>query len=134
MAGFMAQVDELNALAHSAAGFVAQPALPDERSVFAAPLLVNVSIWESIKSLDAFTHQGKHAAALERRGEWFHSTAAPYVLWWIPRGHVVTEKEVKERLDSLIRNGPTPYAFTFAQRFTALGNHTPRGESASPAG
>src|SRR5438874_1188185 len=100
LADFAAQVEEINALARRAAGFVAQPTLPDEGSVYRAPLLLNVSIWESIESLDAFTHQGKHAAALERRGEWFdqEGTGPRYVLYWIPKEHVVTEKEVEERL------------------------------------
>jgi hypothetical protein len=119
MADFAAQVEELNSLARSAAGFVAQPTLPDEGSVYLAPLLLNVSIWESIESLDAFTHQGKHAEALERRGEWFEQdgTRPNYVLYWIPKGHIVTEKEIKERLDYLGKYGPTPYAFTLKQPF-----------------
>jgi hypothetical protein len=119
MAGFVSQVDEINSLARSAAGFVAQPTLPDEGAVYTAPLLLNVSIWESIESLDAFTHQGKHAAALERRGEWFEQeqTKPNYVLYWIPKGHIVTEKEVKERLDHLAKHGATPYVFTLRQAF-----------------
>jgi demethylmenaquinone methyltransferase/2-methoxy-6-polyprenyl-1,4-benzoquinol methylase len=97
MADFVAQVEEINALARRAAGFVAQPALPDEGAVYTAPLLLNVSIWESVKSLDAFTHPGKHAAALERRVEWFEQAGASpnYVLYWIPEGHTVTEKEAR---------------------------------------
>ena len=119
MADFVAQVEEINSLARSAAGFVAQPTLPDEGAVYTAPLLLNVSIWESVESLDAFTHQGKHAASLERRGEWFKQEGADpkYVLYWMPKGHVVTEKEVKERLDHLRKHGATPRAFTFDQRF-----------------
>ncbi len=120
MASFIAQVDEINSLARNAAGFVVQPTLPDDGAVYAAPLLLNVSLWESIETLDAFTHQGKHAAALERRGEWFEQrgTSPNYVLYWIPKGHVVTEQEIKQRLDGLGQSGPTPYAFTFEQSFT----------------
>jgi hypothetical protein len=130
MAGFVAQVEEINALAHRAAGFVAQPTPPDEGAVYAAPLLLNVSLWESVQSLDAFTHQGKHAAALERRGEWFEQAVASpnYVLYWIPAGHTVTEREVQERLDHLARHGPTPYAFTFQQPFAS-----PQGDSRAEA-
>jgi hypothetical protein len=81
--------------------------------------LLNVSIWESIETLNAFTHLGKHACALERRGEWFdqEGTSPRYVPYWIPKGHVVTEKEVQERLDYLGRYGAMPYAFTFEQPF-----------------
>src|SRR5262249_34687764 len=85
MAGFVAQVDEIGALARGAAGFVSVPTPPDEGVIYKAPFLLNVSIWESVETLDAFTHQGKHAAALERRGEWFDQEEARpgYVLYWI---------------------------------------------------
>jgi hypothetical protein len=121
MLGFVSQVEEINALGRNAPGFVAQPALPDEGTVYTAPFLLNVSIWESIEALDAFTHSGKHASALERRGEWFEQggTAPRYVLYWIPIGHIVTEQEVAQRLGHLGKHGATPYAFTFQQRFTA---------------
>src|ERR1022692_876929 len=76
MTGFVSQVDEINSLARSAPGFVAQPTPPDEGAVYTAPLLLNISIWESIESLDAFTHQGKHAEALGRREEWFEQDSA----------------------------------------------------------
>jgi hypothetical protein len=119
MAGFVSQVDEINLRARATAGFVALPTLPDAGAVYTVPLLLNVSIWESIESLDAFTHQGTHATALERRDEWFeqHGTKPSYVLFWIPKGHIVTEKEIKERLDYLGKHGATPYAFTFKQPF-----------------
>jgi hypothetical protein len=119
MADFVAQVEEINALARHAPGFVAQPTPRDEGAIYAAPLLLNVSIWESLESLDAFTHQGKHAAALERRGEWFEQEGMSprYVLYWIPKGHMVTEKEIRERLDYLGKYGPTAYAFTFQRPF-----------------
>jgi len=121
MAGFVAQVEEINALARRAAGFVAQPAVPDEGAVFAAPFLLNVSLWESVAHLDAFTHQGRHARALEQRAEWFEQAGAgpKYVLYWIRKGHCVTERQVKGRLEYLGGHGATPYAFTFERPFTA---------------
>jgi hypothetical protein len=120
MAGFVSQLEEIDSLARSAAGFVAQPTLPDAGSIYATPLLLNVSIWESIDDLDAFTHRGKHAEALRRRGEWFEQDGVnpQYALYWAPKGHIVTEEGVKERLDYLGKHGATPYAFTFEQRFT----------------
>jgi hypothetical protein len=119
MAGFVAQVEEVNALAARSPGFVAQPALPDAGTVYAEPYLLNVSIWRSIESIAAFTHQGLHGAALERRADWFHQGSAPnYVLYWVPAGHIPTEAEVKHRLDHLAAHGATPYAFTFERPFT----------------
>jgi hypothetical protein len=120
MSGFVSQVDEVNSCARSASGFVGQPALPDEGAVYKAPFLLNVSVWESVECLDGFTHQGTHAAALDRRSEWFNQERASpkYVLYWVTEGHIVTEREVKGRLDYLAKNGATPYAFTFGQRFS----------------
>jgi hypothetical protein len=120
MAGFVAQVEEINELARRAPGFVAQPQLPDEGVVYAAPFLLNVSVWESVAALDAFTHQGQHGRALEQRGQWFkqQGTSPKYVLYWTGKGQSVTEKQVKERLDYLGKHGPTPYAFTFERPFT----------------
>ncbi len=121
MADFISQVDEINALASSAPGFVAQPTLPDEGTLYRAPLLLNVSIWKSIASLEAFTYQRRHAAALERRGEWFKQSEKPsYVLYWTREGDTPTEREVKERLRYLRAHGPTSYAFSFDRTFTSL--------------
>ncbi len=119
MADFVSKVDEINSLARNAPGFVTQPTLPDEGTVYTAPLVLNVSVWESIEHLDAFTHQGKHAIALERRAEWFEqqTTNPRYVLYWIPKGQVITEHEIKKRLDHLGQHGASSYAFTFEERF-----------------
>jgi hypothetical protein len=121
MAGFMSQLEEINSLAHCAPGFVAQPTPPDDGTIYTDPFLLNVSVWESFETLDAFTHQGKHAEVLERRGEGFHreGTHPKYVLYWVRKDHLVTQKEVKERLDHLGKHGPTPDAFTFDQPFTS---------------
>ncbi|MCI0692202.1 DUF3291 domain-containing protein [candidate division KSB1 bacterium] len=119
MAGFVNQVDEINALARESPGFVAQPTPADEGQVFSGRALMNLSIWESVESLDRFTHQGRHALALERRAEWFEQYDGPnYVLYWAPAGHIPTEAEVKQRIDYLAKYGPTPFAFIFEQRFT----------------
>jgi hypothetical protein len=119
MADFVSQIDEINSLARSAPGFVSQPSLPDEGSVYTTPFVLNVSVWESIELLDAFTHQGRHATALDRRAEWFEQqTNSPcYVLFWILNDHVITEREIKKRLDHLGQHGASCYAFTFKKRF-----------------
>ena len=119
MAGFMARIEEIDALAQKSPGFVAQPTPADEGAVYRDDVLLNLSIWESVESLHEFTYSGRHAQALARRAEWFEQKDGPaYVLYWAPAGHIPTEKEVKERFDHLRRYGATPRAFTFEQRFT----------------
>ncbi len=41
------------------------------------------------------------------------------MLWWLPAGEIPTVEQSVERLDHLGAHGPTPYAFTFKQPFTA---------------
>ncbi len=107
MAGFVNQVDQINAIARASRGFVSQPATPDEGIVFTDRMLLNLSIWESVEDLDHFTHQGLHALALEQRAEWFEQSVRPnYVLYWVPVGHIPSEAEVKQRIDHLKQHGP----------------------------
>jgi hypothetical protein len=63
LVGFTSQIEEINSLARRSAGFVALPKLPDQGLIYVVRILLNVSIWKSVKSLDMLTHQGKHAAA-----------------------------------------------------------------------
>jgi len=119
MAGFVARVDEIDALAAACPGYVSQPTPPDEGTVYTGPSMLNLSIWESVEALEQFTYTGEHALMLERRAEWFHQRAGPnYVLFWFPEGQIPSEREVQARLEHLAAYGATPYAFTFDQRFT----------------
>ena len=88
MAGFVAQIDKIDAIAHASPGFVAQPTPADEGVVFSGTALLNHSIWESVQSLFEFTYHGHHAQALEQRAAWFEQRDGPnYVLFWVIAGH-----------------------------------------------
>jgi hypothetical protein len=119
MKGFVDRIDEIDALAQSWSGFIAQPTLPDEGLVYAANMLVNISLWESVENLREFTYASKHAEVLKMRADWFVQAKLPnYVLYWVPEAEVPTEKEIKRRFDYLRSFGVTPYVFTFEQPFT----------------
>jgi hypothetical protein len=119
MAGFVARIEAIDALAHKSPGFLDQPTPTDEGAVFKDDFLLNVSIWESVGSLYQFVYSGAHAEALTRRAEWFERGDGPaYVLYWAPAGHIPTEVEINERFDHLRQRGATPYAFTFGRRFS----------------
>jgi hypothetical protein len=120
MAGFMAGIIPVNALADAAPGFVWR--LQDGDGPGATSLrpcgpgvMVNMSVWESLESLRDFVYRsGPHLDFMRRRREWFHPMAVPYlVLWWIPAGHIPSLDEALSRLDLLHREGPGPRAFTF---------------------
>ena len=133
IADFMAALDPINALAEAAPGFVWRLQTDEGNATaihaFDDPLLLlNMSVWESIASLRAFTYTTAHTDVLRRRREWFERLAeAHLVLWWVPFGHIPTVAEALERLERLRRDGPTPAAFTFRVPFEAGS-----GEAGSP--
>lgn len=130
MAGFVARLDIINALADRSPGFIwrlqtesgdatAVRAYDDER------IIVNMSVWESLEALTAFVYASDHRPVMQQRRQWFERFDGPYmVLWWVPAGHIPTVEEAKERLEHLRASGPTPHAFTFVRAFPAPGQST----------
>jgi hypothetical protein len=49
MAGFMARIEEIDALAQNSPGSVAQPTPADEGVAYKDDVLLNMSIWESVE-------------------------------------------------------------------------------------
>lgn len=125
LAGFMELLDPVNALADAAPGFVWRLQTEDGdatavRGFGDDRLIVNMSVWESLEALAGFVFGGFHAEVMRRRREWFSRSREPYtVLWWVPAGSRPTVAEAEERLDSLRRHGPTPFAFTVRHPFPA---------------
>lgn len=123
MADFVAQLDQMNAIADSSPGFVwrLQDAAGDATAIRAYDdplILVNLSVWESVEALSAYVYRSQHGAAMRDRRRWFHKSAQPtFALWWVPAGHLPTLAEAKERLTHLCQHGVTPYAFSFAKPF-----------------
>lgn len=64
MADFFAQVAEVNALAAATPGFVAEPRLADNGSLYREPFMLNVSLWESPEALKTFVYSGQHGASI----------------------------------------------------------------------
>lgn len=121
--GFVERIDEINALADNQNGFIWR--LKDEtgnsmeiRFSDNPNLLINLSVWETVDYLKDFTYKTMHKELIRDRKQWFHHLKdAYYVLWWIPKGHIPTLAEGKERLDLLRANGPNKEAFTFKKVF-----------------
>jgi hypothetical protein len=125
LAGFVAALEPVNAIADSAPGFVwrLQDDAGDATSYRAFgddSILVNMSVWTSVESLADFVYRSAHVEIMRRRREFFvRLTDAFTVLWWVPAGHLPTVAEAEERLLTLRSDGPTPYAFTFREPFPA---------------
>ncbi len=124
LAPFVAQLAEINALAEATPGFVWRLKTPagdatlirvfdDDR------IIINMSVWESLDALYAFTYKTQHTGVIRQRDDWFERmTDYPHLaLWWTPIGEYPDAAEVKTRLDHLRDHGPTVYAFTFKTRF-----------------
>ena len=123
VAGFMDELDRTNALADASEGFLWRFQTEDGNATAERPfddetMLVNFSTWTSVEALADYVYRSAHTALLRRRREWFERLdEITSVLWWVPAGHHPTVTEAIGRLDLLRRQGPTPVAFTFRQRF-----------------
>ena len=122
MAEFVARLDDINALADRAPGFVWRLQIEDgdatASDVFSADTLVNMSVWESLESLHDYVFRSAHNQVMARRKQWFERIEAAYsVLWWVEAGHHPDLEEARDRLLQLRNNGPGPRAFTFKQSY-----------------
>jgi len=123
MSGFVARLDEINALADRAEGFVWR-LQSDEGDATAIRvfeddmILVNMSVWESIEALHNYTYKSAHAQLIKHRKDWFQKLEFSHMaLWWIPAGHIPTAQEAVRKLELIDEHGVTPMAFTFAHSF-----------------
>lgn len=119
MAGFVARLDEINALADRSEGFVWRLQGSGGNATYLRPydddrILFNLSVWESIEHLKNYVYRSAHAELIKERKQWFeHFEAAYMALWWIPAGHVPGVDEAKKRLEHFDAHGPSQFAFTF---------------------
>jgi hypothetical protein len=124
MAGFVSQLDSVNALADAAPGFVWRlvadgandaTSLRDPRL---AHQIINLSVWENRESLWEYVYRSAHLDVLRQRADWFDQPSAAHaVLWWVRAGHIPGVDEAVGRLELLRRAGPAPAAFTFRRSF-----------------
>jgi hypothetical protein len=123
MAGFVARLDEINALADRSEGFVWRLQTDAGNATYLRPydderILFNLSVWQSVEALRAYVYDSAHVELIRRRQEWFARFEGVYLaLWWVPAGHRPSVDEAKARLARLASEGPTPFAFTFRTLF-----------------
>lgn len=135
MADFVAQLETINALADRSPGFVWRLQTEDGdatgiRAFGDEPMLVNMSVWESVEALHAYVYRSAHLGVMRDRRRWFDPMAEPHlVLWWVRAGELPSVEEAVRRLRRLTDDGPGPRAFTFGKRFPPPGEP---GADASP--
>ncbi len=123
---FVGALDRINALAEASPGFVwrlqSDSGNATDIRVEQDPLLiVNLTVWESVEALSDFTYRTGHNRILARRRDWFERMGAAHLaLWWVAAGYRPSLDEAMARLARLRRDGPSPAAFTFKQRFPPM--------------
>ncbi len=126
LADYMARLDEINQLADGSPGFVwrylTDSRDPQQREFADPRVLFNMSVWESIDALHAYTYRTAHAQVYAARKTWFVDVKAvvgghALAMWWIRAGERPTVDDAKQRLAWITEHGPSERAFTFKQRF-----------------
>jgi hypothetical protein len=120
MAGFVDNLDRVNAIAERSPGFVWRLKDDSNNATALRPfddpnMLVNMSVWESIDALERFVWATVHKQFYSRKGGWFEKLSQPhFVMWPVPAGHIPDLAEAKARLDHLRTHGDSDYAFGWA--------------------
>ena len=85
MKEFVDNLDRVNNLAENSEGFIWR--LKDENNDATSfnpyndeQVIINVSVWETVESLEKFVYKTFHTDFLKRRKEWFHSYREKYIL------------------------------------------------------
>src|SRR5205814_37224 len=76
MAGFVARLEEINALADRSPGFVWRLQTDKGDATYLRPydddrILFNMSVWESIEHLKRYVYYTAHVEVFRQRGSWF---------------------------------------------------------------
>jgi hypothetical protein len=123
MADFAANLERINALADRSPGFAWRLQSDQGNATSIRPfenenLLLNMSVWRDVESLQRYVYGSAHVEIMRRRREWFERMPEAFlVLWWVPVGHRPSIAEAIARLEVLRAKGPTAEAFTFRQPF-----------------
>jgi uncharacterized protein DUF3291 len=134
MAGLVARIAEMNALADGGPGFVwrllgseATAAVLQVFDGFFVPfeperLFYNLSVWNTVSDLQRYVFRTEHAQMLRMKHDWIeNSDRAHLAMWWIPAGTLPIIAESSIRLRPLHERGPTPFSFTFSTQYSAPG-------------
>lgn len=128
MKEFVENLDTVNQIAEKSEGFIWR--LKDENNNATSlnpyndvQIIINVSVWESIETLENFMYRTFHSDFLKRRKEWFNAFGTAHTaMWWIPEGHIPTLQEAVEKLDYLQKNGASINSFDFKNKFPPPSN------------
>ncbi|HEV7959076.1 MAG TPA: DUF3291 domain-containing protein [Acidimicrobiales bacterium] len=125
VAGFVAALEPVNALADAAPGFVWRLKTDegDATSIRVFDdehILLNLSVWESKDALTDFVYRSGHKDVLRQRRQWADRfDGVQSAMWWVRAGTIPEPSDAVARLECLESVGPSEYAFTFQSSFDA---------------
>jgi hypothetical protein len=123
MKEFVDNLDKVNEIAEQSEGFVWRLKDEDNNATNLNPyndeqVIVNVSVWDSIESLEHYMYKTFHSEFLKRRKEWFQSFGqVSTAMWWIKKGEIPDMDQAMEKLDYLQKNGVSEIVFNFKQKY-----------------
>jgi len=123
MKEFVDNLDNVNVLAEKSEGFVWRLKDESNNATHLNPLddeqiIINMSVWEDIESLEQFVFSTSHVEFMKRRKEWFVSYGKVYfAMWWVEKGTIPTIDEAIQKLDELEKNGASAKVFNFRKKF-----------------
>lgn len=125
MKEFVDNLDLVNTLAEKSEGFIWRLKDDSYNATNLNPyndeqIIVNVSVWKNIETLENYMYNTFHSEFLKRRKEWFSKFGKAHTaMWWIPKGHTPTLDEAVEKLDILQQNGASELVFDLRTKFPA---------------
>ena len=117
---FMAALDRINGIGKRMPGFVwmmegsGGPGTGNTEAKIAgdAQFVSNLTVWETVETLEAFVWNTVHRTFYERRQEWFEVLGKMhFVMWWVPARHRPRLDEALGKLDLLRAQGDSDAAF-----------------------
>jgi Domain of unknown function (DUF3291) len=117
---FMAALDQVNALGKQMPGFIwmmegsGEPGTGNTETKIDgdAQFVANLTVWESVETLEHFVWNTVHRKFYQRRAEWFEVLGKMhFVMWWVKPGHRPSLEEALARLDHVRAHGDTDDAF-----------------------
>jgi hypothetical protein len=133
MKAFFDFIAPINQLAEDSPGFIWR--LKDEEGNSSVHLdlpfddqllLLNMSVWKDIPSLQVFTYKTVHSYFVKNRKRWFDTLQQHHMaMWWIPDGAFPDLAEAGRRLATIQQRGASADAFSFARPYDATGQPLP---------
>ena len=120
VAEFINALDKINGMGKRMPGFVwmmegsGEPGTGNtDAKIEGDPQYVsNLTVWESVETLENFVWNTVHRQFYARRQEWFEVLGKMhFVMWWVPVGRRPTLNEALARLELLTKNGDSEEAF-----------------------